>query len=351
MPLVVTVAVPLVALLAAVIEMLRYGGAFASVDHDFGGRCRELNLAGSSEHIQIDRRRGVAYLSLLDRDEAAAAVTGTITLLDLNLAELAPRAAMSYDPPEFRPQGMSLWQEDGRPARLFVVSHHADGSHVVEIADQTSSGFAPTRTVRDAAFTRPVAIAAAGPEQFYVVNAPLQSQSSETLDLLRRSGNATLVYYDARSGGKSARVLASDLARPAGLALSADGSRLYVAESIAKALRVYARDRANGNLSLEETIELGSAPANLDIDEDGVIWIAAQPKLLRLAAHARDSRKRAPTQVLRFDPRASGAQRSRQVYLDDGRQLSAGTVAARWRDEFLVGALLDKKVLVCKPNP
>jgi hypothetical protein len=40
-----------------------------------------------------------------------------------------------------------------------------------------------------------------------------------------------------------------------------------------------------------------------------------------------------------------------QVYLDDGAQISAGTVAARWRGEFLIGALLDKKVLICKPNP
>jgi hypothetical protein len=30
---------------------------------------------------------------------------------------------------------------------------------------------------------------------------------------------------------------------------------------------------------------------------------------------------------------------------------AAGTVAAPWRDEFLIGALLDKKVLICKPNP
>ena len=35
---------------------------------------------------------------------------------------------------------------------------------------------------------------------------------------------------------------------------------------------------------------------------------------------------------------------------DDDAQISAGTVAASWRDEFLIGALLDKKVLICKPR-
>jgi hypothetical protein len=35
---------------------------------------------------------------------------------------------------------------------------------------------------------------------------------------------------------------------------------------------------------------------------------------------------------------------------DDDAHIAAGTVAAPWRDEFLTGALLDKKVLICKPR-
>jgi hypothetical protein len=67
--------------------------------------------------------------------------------------------------------------------------------------------------------------------------------------------------------------------------------------------------------------------------------------------------KRAPTQVLRFDPRrgkpAKGETDTRltQVYENPGAEISAGSVAARWRDEFLIGAVLDPKVLVCKPVP
>jgi hypothetical protein len=45
------------------------------------------------------------------------------------------------------------------------------------------------------------------------------------------------------------------------------------------------------------------------------------------------------------DPRVS------VVYANDGAEISAGSTAAPWRDEFLVGALFDKKVLICKPNP
>jgi len=190
-------------------------------------------------------------------------------------------------------------------------------------------------------------VAAVGPEQFYLVNDRMaQDNWRERFRLLSRSGDATLVYFD----GQKARVLVKDLAYPAGLALSADGSRLYVAEAVAQALRIYARDAASGDLTLERTVKLDTAPDNLNVDADGVVWIAAHPRLLRFIAHARDARERAPTQVLKFDPRKPEAG-AVPVYTDDGTQLSAGTVAARWRDEFLVGALLDKKVLICKPNP
>jgi arylesterase/paraoxonase len=219
--------------------------------------------------------------------------------------------------------------------------------NAVEISEQDTGGsFVPRETVRDPMFVRPNAIAAVGPRQFYLVNhRPSQGLWQERLDLLKRSGNSTLVYFD----GVKARVLVDDLAWPAGLALSADGKHLYVGEALAKAMRVYRRE-ADGALTLERTVALDAAPANLDVDADGRVWIAAHRKLLRFLAHGRDAREHAPTVVLRFDPRDADAGVA-QVFADDGSRISAGTVAAPWRDQFLIGALFDKKVLVCKQNP
>jgi len=81
-------------------------------------------LGGSSEDIQVDRDRGIAYLSFLDRDKVyrGGGENGSIVLLDLNLADPAPRAVMSFDPANFRPHGLSLLKREGQPARLFAVS-------------------------------------------------------------------------------------------------------------------------------------------------------------------------------------------------------------------------------------
>lgn len=347
-PVVVVSGLVLLVLLVLSFEVLRFAGVFTSVESHFAGSCREIGISGSAEDIQVDRERGVAYLSLLDRDKVyrGQPVYGTVMLLDLNLAEPAPRAAMTFDPRDFRPHGMSLLRQPAQPLRLFAISHPTEQRHVVEIAEQgPDGGFHPKATIEDPSFTHPNAIVGVGPSQFYLVNDhPVQTEWQLTVSTLLRSGNASLLYHD----GARAQVLVNDLAYPAGLALSPDGTRLYVGEALAKSLRVY-RVTAPGKLELERTVMLGTAPDNLNVDANGVVWIAAHPKLLRFLGHSRDASKRAPTQVLRFDPRNDAG--AEEVYADDGARIAAGTVAAHWRDQFLIGALLDKKVLICKPNP
>jgi arylesterase/paraoxonase len=347
----------LLAVLACLIETLRFGGTFRSVAASFAGSCRSVALAASVEDLQIDRNLGLAYLSYLDRVaiNRGEDVTGSIMLLDLNLADPQPRAALAFDPAGFRPHGISLLSRKDARARLFAISHPADGTQAVEIFEADGGGsFFPSGTIRHALFQHPNALAAVGPEQFYLANDSGATGKFERVrETLLRQGLGTLVYYD----GTDARIVDDGLKYAAGMALSPDTSRLYVAEAVGKQLRVYKREPANGDLELEETIPLDTAPDNLNVDEKGVVWIAAHPKLLTFLRHVRDPAVHSPTQVLRFDPSgpkpAEGENDTRisQVFLDPGEKISAGTVAASWRDEFLIGPLLENKVLICKPNP
>jgi arylesterase/paraoxonase len=288
------------AMVVFLLDLLRFSGTFHAFNPGFAGTCAAVDIAGSSEDIQVDAQRGLAYLSVLDRASLARhePVDGTVMLLDLNLAEPAPRAAMAYDPPGFRPHGLSIFTRGGEPDRLFAISHRPDGSHAVEIAEQDANGaFVPKESISEAAFVSPNAVAGTGPRQFYVAND--RGARTGIADLLFRRAASTLVYYD----GNQAHVAARGLKFTAGLALAPDGTRLYVGEALGKQLRVYRRNLATGALELDEVVPLDSAPDNLKVDADGVLWIAAHPKLLAFAAHVRSPGRRAPTQVLRFDPR------------------------------------------------
>jgi arylesterase/paraoxonase len=335
-------------LLALLAADLRLGGTLTGAPPATGQSCGAVDLAGSAAVLQLDAERGLAYLALLDRAKPGFE-GGTVQLLDLNLAQPAPRAAMNVDPGSFRPADLSLLKVAGEPRRLFAISTLPDGEQTVEISTETASGgFAPEATVRDPAFRNLSAIAAIGARTFYVVSIPTAKDElalPDRLDALFRHAPATLLYYD----GHEAHVILSDLRHAGGLARSPDGKLLYVAETLAKALRIY-EPRPNGAVMLRGTIPLGVSPGRLTVDADGVVWIAAYPKLHALRAHAEDPARRVPTQVLRFDPRLPVGEVA-QVYANDGGELSAGTVATRWRDKLIIGALLDPKVLICQLNP
>jgi arylesterase/paraoxonase len=336
--------------LGLVVEIARVGGLFRLVDEQTAGGCTPIPLGGSAEDVQIDRERGLAYLSVLDRAAVARRepVVGSIMLLDLNLAEPAPRAALAFDPPGFRPHGISWWRRSGEAARLFAISHPPDGGHTVEILEQDTSGaFFPRQSVRDPLFVHPNALVAVGPRQFYLANDEQRDAAGHAIDALLRRGKSTVVYFD----GQQARVVARDLRFAAGIAVSPDGSQLYVGEAMGNQLRVYRRNVETGDLALQEIVALGAAPDNLNVDAHGVVWMAAHPKLFAFLEHLEDPASRAPTQVLRLQPAAdaaAGKTRLTTVYSSKGAPLSAGSVAASWKDEFVLGAVLDHQVLICK---
>jgi arylesterase/paraoxonase len=340
------------ALLALIIEVARFGGLFTPVEAAFPGRCAAVPLGGGSEDIQIDQQTGIAYLSLRPEVKPNETESGGVMLLDLNLAQPAPRAALALDPPDFQPHGLSLFKQPDGPARLFAISHRSDGTYTVEILEDRGGLLVPDATIRDAAFSHPSAVAATGPKQFYLAN-DTDAPDRPLREFLLRRGSGSLYYYD----GTEAHRVADGLAFPTGLALSPDTSHLYVGEALRKSLRVYLRDPVTGALALDETIPLGTAPDHLNVDADGVVWIAAHPKLLAFLGHEHEPAKRAPTQVLRFDSRAGkpakdeADTRLSNVYENPGAEISAGSVAAHWRGEFMIGAALEPKVLVCKPVP
>lgn len=344
------VALAVVIVLAGIVvfDFLRHGGQFRALRPGFAGTCETIPMDASAEDIQIDRERGIAYLSYLDRRGLVEGrpVAGTVMLLDLNAAEPRPRAALASEPPGFRPHGMSLFVPAEGRRRLFVISHPQDQPHEVIVFEETITGaFAPIRTIRDPLLVEPNAIAAVGLNEFYVANDSGASNGFERMqEMLFRRGMSTLAYYD---GGQMTAVT-TGLKSAAGLAVSPDLTRVYVSETAGNQIGIFRRDVVTGALTALDTIEMTSAPDNLNVATDGTVWVAAHAKLTALIRHFGDADSPAPTQILRFPAGASAQAGLQQVYLDMGEQISAGSVGAVWRDRLLIGSITERKLLDCR---
>jgi len=329
-------------------DILIKAGAFVRIEPHFAGTCEPLALPGSAEDIQVDRAAGLAYLSVLDRRAVRQGkdVVGTIVAVDLNAEALGISPVLVDAPADFRPHGLSLYSPPDGPQRLFAISHPLSKPHTVEIFERGADGlFHHLETFHNPLLVDPNAIVAVGPRQFYVANFSGASPGIERfMEMYFGRALAEIVYFD----GEVMRAVDEPIAFGTGIAASADGGRVYVSEANARRLRIYSRDSETGDLALVEDVDIDTIPDNLNVAEDGAIWIAAHPKPYQLLKHLRDPARQSATQVLRVagDPQAEN--RIQEIYLNAGDAISAGSVAALLGKRLLIGSMIEPELLDCR---
>lgn len=349
-----------------VLDFLRFGGWFSELPPATDQRCRSLPLSASSEDIQIDRSRGLAFLSLLDRRGliSGTAKDGDIGILDLNDPDAAPFSALGSIPVGFRPHGMSLYPMGDGSYRLFVISHPPDGSHIIEVFEQPSSGglFLPVASFSSPLFQSPNAIVATGPSQFYLVNDKGATNGFERLrETLFRSGLSTVVYFDStQPEAEQARIVTTGIKTGVGLGMSPDGRWLFAAETLGKQIAVFGRNAGTGDITIVGHLPTPGSPDNIHVDAKGSLWVAVHPKLLDLVRHFGDADHRSPSLIMRYTPRSkllidergtapdellTGAWLT--AHFNNGELISAGSVGAVHNDMLLIGSITESHVLQC----
>lgn len=332
---------------AASAWLLGRGGAFRTIEPHFAGSCEALPLEGSGEDILVDRERGIAYLSLLDRRGVVQGkdVQGTVARVDLNARPFAAVDALVTKPGPMRPHGLSLWIGPDGSRRLFVINHgrkRGVDPEAVEIFDETAPGeFTHAETVRGEQLLSPNDLVAVGPRQFYVANDKALGGGLAAALQQVGVGGSPLSYFDGPAG----RYALDDIASGGGINASADGRTLYVAETAGKRVRVLARSD-DGSVTETARIPMDTSPDNIDVAADGSLWVTGHANTLALIQHFINESP-APTQVWRVVPGEGGTASQEEIYLDDGTQMSAGSVGATYGDLLLIGSITERKIQIC----
>ena len=136
--------------------------------------------------------------------------------------------------------------------------------------------------------------------------------------------------------------MADGLNFPNGIALSDDGSTVFLAEMRAEAIRSFERDPATETLENSGRIPIGSFPNNISVDSDGRLLVGSVPQPFEYKAFTEALRDSAPSQVLDIVDGETSV-----VYQETGRLLSGATVAATVGDTTLIGTGADDLFLMC----
>ena len=329
------------------VKTLRDAGEFKDLAWHGPENCLAVGGLSGSEDITVDRRTGRVYVSSVDfraLTQSKAAPRGGVFAWDLQSPQSAPVDLTKDFPRDFYPHGLGLLTAPDRPARLFVVNHHPAGP-CVEIFDDAGDRLVHVRTITGPELISPNDLIPVGPEEFYVTNDHGSSGSwGRALEDYLQLSRANLLYYD----GTSFREAAGGFSYPNGVNVSPDGRTLYLAETLGRKLRIFDRDISSGGLTLRRTLELDTGLDNLDVAENGEVYIGAHPRMLTFTKYAADPERLSPAQVLRVSPTPSGDFRVEEIYLQDGRDLSGSSVAVFFQDRLLIGSVFDDRFLVCE---
>jgi arylesterase/paraoxonase len=328
-----------------VLQLLWASGAFKPLEPHFAGTCREVGGVIGPEDITIHPRTGVAYISGYDR-RAAPGDPGRGAIYAYDLEDPRPRV-VNLTPdidPDFRPHGIFL-HLDAEAGDVLYVVNHAGGKHTIEIFDLRAGHLHKRTTIGDPLVVSPNDVAAVGRDRFYVTNDHRYPEGfMRAVEEFGRLAVSNVVYFD----GSRFSVAADGIAYANGINLSPDQRTVYVASPPGLAVHVYQRDPDSGGLTYVESIDTGSGVDNIEVDEEGNLWIGSHPRLLRFRAHAQDPNELSPSQVLRISRGSAGDYIVSEIYLDPGDQLSASSVAAVRGKRLLIGGIFDARFLDCR---
>lgn len=335
-----------------VADILIAAGVFKDIKPHFDGteKLHVLPVAGP-EDLAVDQMTGLAFVSVDDRRanlKTPGSVPGAILIFDHKSDTPVFRNVTPASMTDFHPHGLSLLRlADGR-VLLFVVNHlQRTSGHAVERFEWRNDSLIHLEQIRDPELmTSPNDLLAVDERIFYVTNDhefPNPGLSRTLEDYLQRAVSY-VNYYD----GQAFRKVADDIAYANGINRSADGRRIYVAATTGRKVITYDIDSLDGSLKKIKETDMATGVDNIEMDQNGHLWIGCHPQLLKFVAHSKDPSKKSPSQILRLKPLADGGFRTEEIYLNDGMAYSGSTIAVPVGNMILVGSVFEKTLLVCR---
>ena len=320
-------------------------GEFKRIQPHFDGECDEISgIIGAEDITMIDNNYALISSDYRREYINDQDIPGAIYLYNLEsrkLINLTPSINFI-----FHPHGISTLPMQDGSIQVAVVNHQFN-NHSIEIFRLQDNILTHIKSIKNKLLISPNDIVLVDNQKFYVTNDHITMKpiSQKIYDYMQIPGS-NVVYYD----GKEFKVVAKGLVYANGINISADQKSIYVAECVGRSLSIFSRDIETNELDKKQSIYLNSAIDNIEVDQEGSLWIASHPKALAFMRHQKDQEKLSPSQVFKIQLNANNNYIVEEIFLNDGKSLSGSSGATVNGNNLLIGAVFDERFLHCQMN-
>ncbi len=307
----------------------------------------KVALAGV-EDIEIDREQRFLILSSDDRAARrdGAAVQGGLYLMRLDGLTFTPILLSQNFKEPFYPHGISMLKLAADQHRIWAINH-VSGKHTIEVFDlYHSDSLVYVETLQDELMISPNDVVALSENELYYTN---DHGKTSNLGILAENYLGLRASNVVHVKNEDYRIVAEDIAYANGINYDQERSLMFVASPRDFMVKVYNRQE-NGDLDFIENIDAGTGVDNIEFDEEGALWIGCHPSLLSFTSYAAGKKPFSASEAIKINYNGTGDYQQTTLYLDDGSNMAAATVAPIYQGKVFVGNVMDDHFLVLDLN-
>lgn len=319
-------------------------GYFRTIVNKFNGDIvKKIELPGA-EDITVSLTDSFAIISSTRRDvyPPTEIEVGGLYFMDLKSDAFKPIHLTSSMIKPFAPHGISMIKTDSTYKVMAV--NHILGKHSIEVFDLNNGMLTFEKTLTDDSMIKPNDIVMVDGDCFYFTN---DHRYTKGLGMLAEDylglALSNVIYFD----GNNYREVASGISYANGINIDKKRNLLFVASPRKFLVKVY-NILDDGSLDFIENIDCGTGVDNIEFDEKGNLWIGSHPNLLKFASYAKGNEEFSPSEIIKIEYRGKNDYLVESMYLEDGKSMSASTVAAPFGDYLLTGNVMDESFLILK---
>lgn len=310
--------------------------------HKFSEVLKSIDLPGV-EDMQISY---IDSFLLLSSDDRAARrdghpKQGHLYLIDLTDITLQPICLTTNLDIPFYPHGISMYRQGKKNYRVFVINHGGEVESI-EKFDLMDTTLIHLKSLQDKSMIHPNDLVALDAERFYFTNdhgypTGWRRLAEDYLGLAL----SNVVYFNGNTWQEAAK----QIAYANGINYDKKRNLLFVASPRYFLIKVY-HIEPDQSLTWMEDIDCQTGVDNIEMDQDGTLWIGCHPSLLTFSAYAKGKKPISPSEVITLEYKGKGDHLLESVYLDDGTFMSASTVASVFGEWIFLGNVMDDHFLI-----